>query len=100
MKNHESYSKSNHWMNILIIDQNLLKKSPYYFYEKLSLKGIQTRLVWKPNHLQKMYKKNEKYRIDLSEKIFDSCLCIPSSSNLNKSKLKIICETIKEIAIN
>ena len=96
----ESYSKSNHWMNILIIDQNLIKKSPYYFYEKLALKGIQTRLVWKPNHLQKMYKNNEKYRIDLSEKIFDSCLCIPSSSNLSKSKLKIICEAIKKIAIN
>ena len=96
----EIYSKSNHWMNVLIIDQNLIKKSPYFFYKILLSKGIQTRLVWKPNHLQKMYKNNEKYRIDLSEKIFNSCLCIPSSSNLNKSKLKIICDAIKEIAIN
>ncbi|MDA9604780.1 aminotransferase class I/II-fold pyridoxal phosphate-dependent enzyme [Candidatus Pelagibacter sp.] len=96
----QSYSSSNHWMNILIIDKNLIKKSPYYFHKKLLLKGIQTRLVWKPNHLQKMYKDNEKYKISLSEKIFDSCLCIPSSSNLNISKLKKICRSIKEIAIN
>ena len=48
-------------MNVLIIDQNLIKKSPYYFYKILLSKGIQTRLVWKPNHLQKMYKNNEKY---------------------------------------
>jgi perosamine synthetase len=96
----QSYSSSNHWMNILIIDKNLIKKSPYYFHKKLLLRGIQTRLVWKPNHLQKMYKDNEKYKISLSEKIFDSCLCIPSSSNLNISKLKKICRSIKEIAIN
>ena len=96
----QSYSSSNHWMNILIIDKNLIKKSPYYFHKKLLLRGIQTRLVWKPNHLQKMYKDNEKYKISLSEKIFDTCLCIPSSSNLNISKLKKICRSIKEIAIN
>ena len=96
----QSYSKSNYWMNILIIDRNLIKKSPYYFHKKLLHKGIQTRLVWRPNHLQKMYKNNEKYKITKSKKIFDTCLCIPSSSNLNKSKLKIICNSIKKITIN
>jgi perosamine synthetase len=96
----QSYSKSNYWMNILIIDRNLIKKSPYHFHKKLKLKGIQTRLVWKPNHLQKMYKKNEKYKITISKKIFDTCLCIPSSANLNESKLRMICKSIKEIAIN
>ena len=96
----QSYSKSNHWMNILIIDKNLIKKSPYYFHKQLLLRGIQTRLVWMPNHSQKMYKNNERYKITESKKIFNSCLCIPSSSNLKESTLKKICNSIKEIALN
>ena len=96
----KNYSESNYWMNVLIIDKSIIKKTPYDFHKRLLLKGIETRLIWKPNHLQKMYKKNEKYRVILSEKIFNTCLCIPSSANLNKSKLKTICKAIKEIAIN
>ena len=87
-------------MNILIIDKNLIKKSPYYFHKQLLLRGIQTRLVWMPNHSQKMYKNNERYKITESKKIFNSCLCIPSSSNLKESTLKKICNSIKEIALN
>tara|TARA_B110001454_G_scaffold150498_1_gene139826 strand:- start:39 stop:1202 length:1164 start_codon:yes stop_codon:yes gene_type:complete len=96
----QDYSKSNFWMNVLTIDSNVIKKSPYFFHKKLLLKGIQTRMVWKPNHLQKKYKNYEKYKVSNSQKIFDTSLCIPSSANLNKSKLKKICNSIKEIAIN
>ena len=94
------YSKSNHWMNVIIIDRKKINKTPLYFHKKLLNKKIETRLVWRPNHLQKMYKSNEKYRISLSKKIYDTSLCIPSSSNLKTSEIKKICEIIKQIAIN
>ncbi len=94
------YSKSNHWMNVIIIDRKKINKTPLYFHKKLLNKKIETRLVWRPNHLQKMYKSNEKYRISLSKKIYDTSLCVPSSSNLKTSEIKKICEIIKQIAIN
>ena len=94
------YSKSNHWMNILLINKKVLKKTPYYFHKELLKEKIETRLVWRPNHLQKMYKKNECFKIELSKKIYDSSICIPSSSNLKKTDLKKICKTIKKIALN
>ena len=94
----KEYSKSNYWMNILIIDKKKIKKTPLYFHKNLLKKKIQTRMIWKPNHLQKMYSSNEKYKIQLSEKIYNSCLCIPSSSNLKKSELKKIIKMIKQIA--
>ena len=94
------YSKSNHWMNVIIIDRKKINKTPLYFHKKLFNKKIETRLVWRPNHLQKMYKSNEKYRISLSKKIYDTSLCVPSSSNLKTSEIKKICEIIKQIAIN
>lgn len=94
------YSKSNYWMNIMVIDKKIIKKTPLYFHQKLLKQNIESRLVWRPNHLQKMYKGNEKYKIDLSNKIYETCLCIPSSSNLKISEIKKICKIIKKIANN
>ena len=91
-------SKSNHWMNVLKIDYKLIKKKPMFFNKKLLNHGIQTRLVWKPNHLQNMYKNDQKFKITISNHIYDSCLCIPSSVNLDIKKLKKICDIIKKIA--
>ena len=82
------YSKSNHWMNVIIIDRKKINKTPLYFHKKLLNKKIETRLVWRPNHLQKMYKSNEKYRISLSKNLYDTSLCVPSSSNLKTSEIK------------
>lgn len=96
----KNYSRSNHWMNILVIDKKIIKKTPLHFHKKLLDKKIQTRLIWKPNHLQKMYNLNERFKISLSEKLYNSCLCIPSSSNLKISDLKKICKVIKQIALN
>ena len=72
----------------MIIDKKIIKKTPLYFHQKLLKQNIESRLVWRPNHLQKMYKANEKYKIDLSNKIYETCLCIPSSSNLKVSEIK------------
>ena len=92
------YSRSNYWMNILIIDSRKVKISPIQFHKKLLEKKIQTRLIWKPNHLQKKYKKNQNYKIINSNKLYNSCLCIPSSAGLNVKQLNKICLLIKKIA--
>ena len=41
------YSKSNHWMNVIIIDRKKINKTPLYFHKKLLNKKIETRLVWR-----------------------------------------------------
>lgn len=93
-----NYSRSNFWMNILIIDSIKIKISPIKFHKKLLAKGVQTRLIWKPNHLQKKYKKMQNYKIINSNKLYNSCLCIPSSFDLNSKQLNKICLLIKKIA--
>ena len=56
-----------------------------------NLNNIQTRPVWHLNHKQKMFNKFQKYKIKQAPKLISNSLCLPSSTNLNKSQIhKII----------
>ena len=56
------YSINNHWLNILLLKKNKKNK----VMNLLNKKNIQARPVWYPNHLQKMYKKYQTYKIQKS----------------------------------
>lgn len=88
------YSSNNNWMNVVrfkksnkLNTENLVK----YFYKH----KIQVRPIWFLNHMQKPYKAYEKYKITNAKKIIDSCLCLPSSSNLKILEIKKICKLLE-----
>ena len=89
-----SYSDSNYWMNILKIDKNY-KYSKNYLLKKLISKNIEARSVWYPNHLQKPYKNNQAYKIKMANIIFNSYMCLPSSSFLKSNQIKFIVDNVK-----
>ena len=66
-------------------------------YQKIKLskiflnKKIETRSVWHPNHLQSPFKNFQKYKIKNSKKLYENCVCLPSSFNLRiKDQIKVI----------
>ena len=64
--------------------------------QKLGDNFIQTRPVWKLNHLQKPYYNCQNYNIENAKKLVKNSLCLPSSSNLsNESLEKIIVQLSK-----
>ena len=89
------YASSNHWLNILKIDKNLSKKKMSkiikYFYKN----NIEVRPLWYPNHLQKVYKNSETYKLDNTNRIHKNRLCLPSSPQLTVREQNFICEKIK-----
>ena len=50
--------------------------------------GVQTRPAWAPIHLQLPYKKYQSYNIQKTEKLVNSSLCLPSSTNISDSNLQ------------
>ena len=90
-----NYCESNYWLNILIIDEKkfgLSKKSVINLFKK---KGIETRSVWYPNHLQKPYKKFEKFELSNSYRLYKKSICLPSSYSLNITQQKLIIKLLK-----
>lgn len=85
-----SYANNNHWMIILKINDLLYKKNREQLMHYLMKNGVQTRPVWAAIHQQKPYKKCQTYKINYANKLIDSSLCLPSSTNLTSANQKKI----------
>tara|TARA_B100002019_G_scaffold241357_1_gene217312 strand:+ start:349 stop:1533 length:1185 start_codon:yes stop_codon:yes gene_type:complete len=94
--NTPSYSQNNHWLNILQIRNVSEKMNVDKLMHSLEEKGIQTRPVWKLNHLQAPFKSCQSYKIKKAINLINSSLCLPSSVNLNNDDLLRIVESLNE----
>ena len=76
------YAQNNHWLNILQIESENFGETPEQLMNRLDENNIQTRPVWALNHLQKIYRNCQSYKIKKGEDLISKSLCLPSSSNL------------------
>ena len=65
--------------------------------EILRKNDIESRPLWKPMHMQPLFKNNKAYLNDTSEKLFKKGLCLPSGTQLSKNDVKMICEVINAV---
>jgi len=61
----------------------------------LEKENIESRPFWKPMHLQPLYEGAPYYGNNLSDRLFEYGLCLPSGSNLNDEGLYRVCSVIK-----
>lgn len=61
--------------------------------------GIESRPLWKPMHLQPVYKKSPAYVNGVSEELFKKGLCLPSGPMISDEDAKFIIESIKAAII-
>ena len=95
-------SKSNRWLTTLIIDPFMTKVTPFEFMDRMNQVNIETRLLWKPLHLQPLFKHNKFYMHNertpaVSELLFAMGICIPSGSNLTEENQFRVIEEVKKI---
>ena len=55
--------------------------------------NIESRPVWKPMHLQPVFKKCDNN--DTSKKLFENGVCLPSDTKMENEDLQRICNVIK-----
>ena len=80
---------SNFWLNTILVKQSKNKNNEglRLAFEKAN---IESRPLWKPMHLQPLFKDSPYYGNKVAEELFDSGLCLPSSSTLtNEDKNRI-----------
>lgn len=87
---------SNYWLNTILIEPN---KEKSINTESLRIafenQNIETRPLWKPMHLQPIFKKYPYYGNQIAERLFEKGLCLPSGSNLtieDKNRIKEVIE--------
>jgi len=74
---------SNRWLSCILMEESENKKlAPEKFRLHLEPDNIETRPLWKPMHLQPLYKDAPYFGGQVAEKLFQKGLCLPSGSNL------------------
>jgi len=89
--------RSNRWLTTLTIDSNKLGITRDEIIENLESENIESRPVWKPMHLQPLYKGCEYVRNDnrdVSAELFEKGLCLPSGSSLKEKDQNRIIDII------
>lgn len=82
---------SNHWLSCIFIDPTLAGFTSTDLRLELEKSNIESRPLWKPMHLQPIFKMAPYYGSDISEHLFKNGLCLPSGSNLtldDKNRIK------------
>jgi len=88
-------SKGNRWLSTVIFDNT----SPYKVMDVLNSYDIESRLLWKPMHMQPLFKNNLSVVDGTSSYLFDSGLCLPSGSSMSDEDVEFVCSKIKEVVL-
>ena len=86
---------ANYWLSTILIDPEKTGTNYDEVRVQLDAKGIETRPLWKPMHLQPVYANNPRYVNGVSERLFNMGLCIPAGPWVTDEDVAYIVEQIK-----
>ncbi|WP_275980182.1 DegT/DnrJ/EryC1/StrS family aminotransferase [Halalkalibacter alkaliphilus] len=93
-------TRSNRWLTALTINKKEAGVSVQSLIDSLSELNIEARPVWKPLHLQPLFKGVTYYKHDeaenVSETLFFTGICLPSGSNLKEEDQMRVIDCIKK----
>lgn len=87
---------SNYWLTSILVDpQKMNGITREKLYEILNDANIESRPLWKPMHLQPVFKDYPFFGDGTSEQLFKNGLCLPSGTNLSSDDLYRVTDSIK-----
>ncbi|BAP33028.1 degt/dnrj/eryc1/strs aminotransferase [Chryseobacterium sp. StRB126] len=87
---------SNHWLSAIIVNPDITGKNREDLRLAFLEDNIESRPLWKPMHLQPVFADAPYYGTNISEKLFEDGLCLPSGSNLTEEEKERIATIINK----
>lgn len=85
---------SNHWLSTILIDQEKAGVSATDIRTVLMDKNIESRPIWKPMHMQPVFRNEKYFGGTVAEDLFKSGLCLPSGSNMTDAQRERIADAL------
>jgi UDP-N-acetylbacillosamine transaminase len=85
-------SRGNRWLTTLTFE----KTDPFEVIGALERKNVESRPLWKPMHMQPLFRGARAYGGGVSEKLFARGLCLPSGTSLEKEDVEKISAIVRE----
>ncbi len=93
-----AYGLHTNWLSCFLVDSSAFGATRDEVIAALSSAAIEARPLWKPMHLQPLYRECVTYGGAISEDLFERGLCLPSSSNLSAADQELVIETVRRAA--
>jgi dTDP-4-amino-4,6-dideoxygalactose transaminase len=88
------WDEPNYWLSSITLNG---KVRPIDVMDALEKENIESRPIWKPMHLQPFFEKFDFVGTDISKKLFENGVCLPSDTKMTDTDLERITKTIKKL---
>lgn len=92
-----SWGRHSRWLTTITIDSEIFGVTREEVRLALAERNIESRPVWKPMHLQPVFRGYDVVGGSVSETLFDQGLCLPSGSDLDEVQLERITDIIRQL---
>ncbi|MFC4402970.1 DegT/DnrJ/EryC1/StrS family aminotransferase [Gracilibacillus xinjiangensis] len=86
------WDKPNYWLSCMTLTGNV---RPIDVIKALEKENIESRPLWKPMHLQPYFTGYDLVGSDISEKLFENGVCLPSDTKMTDEDLEKVVKIIK-----
>jgi dTDP-4-amino-4,6-dideoxygalactose transaminase len=88
------YGTTNAWLTCMVVDPESFGADREAIRVALEAEDIEARPLWKPMHLQPVFAANDIFGGDVSARLFERGLCLPSGSSLTEEDQDRVVETV------
>lgn len=89
-----------YWLSTILVNPNETGFTSSDLMNYLATKDIESRLLWKPMHLQPVYKNAPAYVNRTAENLFNQGLCLPSGPMVSDQNVDYILKQIQDFSTN
>ncbi|MEC5423407.1 aminotransferase class I/II-fold pyridoxal phosphate-dependent enzyme [Virgibacillus sp. C22-A2] len=86
------WDEPNYWLSSMTLSGEV---RPIDVFEALESENIESRPIWKPMHMQPFFEEYDFIGTDVSEKLFENGVCLPSDTKMTDDDLERTVNTIK-----
>lgn len=83
------------WLSVMVMDREITGVRPDRLRLALDAANIEARPVWKPMHLQPVFRDALVVNEGVAETLFANGLCLPSGSSLTDADIDRVCDVIE-----
>jgi dTDP-4-amino-4,6-dideoxygalactose transaminase len=83
------------WLTVMLLDPAEAAASPAAVLSALEAANIEARPLWKPMHLQPVFKSSPCIGGEVAETLFARGMCLPSGSNMSDETVERVCGVVK-----
>ena len=88
------WAESVFWLYTILVDKNRYGLSSRELIDHLSSHGIQARPLWMPAHRQRPYQDCQAYRIEVTDRLHDQAVSLPSSVGIAEEEMDRVVRAI------